>query len=157
MFSGISWKIIMIQTVLMLLLVGTGYWYWSWSQNRIQSLAAATQQLTTAVQTQDTTIRTLEAHARDQAVRMHELQTDLATADRGRRELEARLRRANLQLMARTDAADLERRINQATQQVFGDLERITTPGATRTPPASTSTTPSARQPPPRPPVRNSP
>lgn len=149
MFSGIQTKIILAQVALLLIVLAGGYWYWTWSQNRIQTLVAQTTQLQSAVNTQQQTIQTLERHARDTAERMNQLQTDLAGADTRRRDLESRIRRLNLQSMGRSDAADLERRINEQTQEVFTDLERVTTPGARpRTNPATPVT--------PRPPVRES-
>lgn len=151
MFSGIQTKIILAQVALLLLVFAGGYWYWSWSQNRISTLVAQTTQLQSAVNTQQQTIQTLEQHARQTAERMNQLQTDLAGADTRRRELENRIRRMNLQALGRSDAADLERRINEQTQQVFTDLENMTVPGG-RTPqtPRGTNT------PAPRPPVRES-
>ena len=157
MFSSIQSKIILVQAGVFLLMLGMGYWYWSWSQDRLQQLATERAQLQTAVATQQQAITALERHAQESAMRVNQLQTDLASADQGRRALEARVRRLNLQMMARSDAADLERRINQATQEVFADLERITTPGQSR---ATTPTTQAAAPrtgraaPPPRPPVR---
>lgn len=155
MFSSIQSKIILVQAGVFLLMLGVGYWYWSWSQDRLQQLAAERAQLQTAVATQQQAITALERHAQESATRVNQLQTDLASADQGRRALEARVRRLNLQMMARSDAADLERRINQATQEVFADLERITTPGRPTSPaPQAAAPRTGRAAPPPRPPVR---
>ena len=169
-----------------LLMAGAGYWYFSYSQREIGVLRENAAKLEQAVQTQQQAIQAMEQHAQAQAQNMLTLQTDLAGADSTRRSLEGRLRRANIQLMARTNAGDLERRINQATTEVFTDLERITTSqsvsGATAPPrraeaptdistntrstntatataneSANTAVNTANDQPPPRPPVRRSP
>lgn len=158
MLGGIASKLGLIQWVIILIMLGAGVAYWSYSQNKIENLITQNATLTSAVGAQHVTIQQLQQHAGRTASLMEQLQTDLSQAERGRRDLEVRLRRMNLQVMARTDAADLERRINTATQQVFRDLEQITggAPAATtgQTTPTNTPTTvpaPSAR-----PPIRSS-
>jgi uncharacterized membrane-anchored protein YhcB (DUF1043 family) len=153
MFSSIGSKLVLVMGVIIFMLLVSGAAYWSYSQRKIERLTADNATLLSAVSTQQLTIQTLEQHASRTAGLLETLQTDLNQAERTRRELELRLRRLNLQMMARTDAADLERRINSATQQVFRDLETITGAGAGTTPqpPASPQTT----NPPPRPPQRS--
>lgn len=158
--STISSKLGVIPWVITIMLLVVGVAYWSYSQNQIAQLTTQNAQLTSAVNSQHETIRHLEQHAGRTAMLMENLQSDLNQAERGRRELESRLRRLNLQVMARTDAVDLERRINSATQQVFRDLEQITGGGApvtTTQPPVMSEPVPrtSTQNPPPRPPVRS--
>lgn len=156
MFGSIGWKIVAIQAVLMLLMIGAAYWYWNWSQDRIATLAGENSQLLMATQTQEQTIQYLRDSAQNQATQMTLLQQSLADAERDRRSMEGRLRRMNLQLMARNNAADLENQINASTRSAFAEIERITSPTGRIVP---SSTPPAAQpadnsQPPPRPPVR---
>ena len=158
--STISSKLGLIQWVIIIMLLGTGVAYWSYSQRKIEDLTTQNAALTQAVNSQHQTIHQLQQHAGRTATMMEQLQTDLSQAERGRRDLEVRLRRMNLQVMARTDAADLERRINTATQEVFRDLEQITggapvAPTSQATPRTTTPAPTTVPAPPPRPPVRS--
>jgi Tfp pilus assembly protein PilO len=165
-FGGISHYVIGAMLLIMLLMAGAGYWYWSWSQGRIEQLARENSQLHSAVSTQEAAITALRNNAATQAREVEGLQRNLADAESTRRAMEARLRRMNLQLMARNNSAELEASINRDTAQAFANLENITR-SATATPAAGTTTSappaaPAAsaasinNQPPPRPPVRGS-
>ena len=157
---GISWKIVAIQAGLLLLLSAAGYWYWNWSQSRIASLLQQNAQLETAVSTQEETITVLRNSAAAQARAIESLQSNLNDAENTRRAVEARLRRMNLQLMARNNAAELESTINRTVAQAFSDLETVTrnnSSSAVSTGPAAPAASSPAevnQPPPPRPPVR---
>jgi biopolymer transport protein ExbB/TolQ len=158
--STISSKLGLIQWVIIIMLLGTGVAYWYYSQNKIAQLTTQNAALTGAVNSQHQTIHQLQQHAGRTATMMEQLQTDLSQAERGRRDLEVRLRRLNLQVMARTDAVDLERRINSATQQVFRDLEQMTggapaVPTSQATPRTTTPATTTVPAPQARPPMRS--
>lgn len=166
MFGGISHLVIGALLLIMLVSAGAGYWYWSWSQSRIEQLARENSQLQSAVSTQEAAITVLTNNAAAQAREVEGLQRNLADAESTRRAMEARLRRLNLQLMARNNAAELEVTINRDTAQAFANLENITrsgnaTPAADTNRPANSSgsapsSAPEINQPPPRPPVRGS-
>lgn len=171
MFSGINTYVMAGLALVIVIISGLSYWYFTYSQREMGILRENAARLEQAVQTQTATIQALEQHARAQAQNLMTLQTDLSGAETTRRNLESRLRRANIQVMARTQAVELERRINQDTVEAFADLERITSSssssarpsaaarnsGSTEAVRAAPATSTTTGQPPPRPPVRSSP
>lgn len=121
-------KIIGIQLIVILLMVAGGYAYFRYSQGVIATLHENNARLETAVKTQEETIAAQQAAAVRQNEQTLILQQNLGSSETVRRDLEARLRRANLEAMARANSADLERRMNSATERAFRDIEVITAP-----------------------------
>jgi len=155
-------KITLVLVIALVIVVGSSAAYFRWSQARINDLVADNSKLTVAIKVQEATINTLQQSAERQAGEIFSLQQNVAAAEQERRTPEGKLRKLNLQMMARNNAAELESRINQATARAFGDIETLTRSGHT---PAQSSSTasrdasaatppPEGSQPPPRPPVR---
>lgn len=157
-------KITLVLVIALVIVAGSSAAYFRWSQGRINDLVADNSKLTVAIKVQESTINTLQQGAERQAGEILSLQQNVAAAEQERRTLEARLRRLNLQMMARNNSADLESRINQATVKAFEDIENITRPSnappSTVEPPSqsgagtSSAVSQQGSQPPPRPPVR---
>jgi uncharacterized protein YlxW (UPF0749 family) len=145
---GISGKIIIAQTVLVLIMGAAGYWYWSWSQSRISTLSTEAGTLRVAVATQNATIDSLQEHATDQARRIGALQQSLSSAETTRRRMESQLRQLNLALRSRTNPQDVEAEINRTINQLWRDLRALTGHTDQSQPPSPVP------QPPPRPPAR---
>jgi len=137
---GLSWKLVAIQFVVMLALVGVGYAYFNHTQARIEQLVKDKEQLEAAVKTQTETILAQQAAAQRQNAEIGTLQLSTARAEGTRRELEARLRRTDLQARARADSVGLETRINRATVQAFRDIETLTAPRDRPAPPPAPET-----------------
>jgi len=141
MLSGIMGKVVLIQFAVMACMVGLGYWYYTSSQDTIMQLNKDKAKLETAVQLQEQTIAAQKQAAERQNAAMFELQQSLANAEITRRELETKLRKADLQAMARNNAGDLEAKVNRATTQAFRDIETVTSPKDRPAPPAPPATT----------------
>lgn len=161
MFAGINTYLIVGLVIIIACMAGGGYLYFSHAQAQIAQLSQDKARLETAVQLQEQTIAAQQEAAARQNQQMFALQQSMAQAEGTRRELEARLRRADLQNRARANSAETESRINRATVQAFRDIELLTQPQdrPRSTAPAANNTIPAAQpsgavQPPPRPPVR---
>lgn len=157
-FSAISSKLILVQFVVIVLLGLAGWFYFNHSQKQMARLIDERSKLQVAVAAQNQTINTLEQAAERQDQEMQNLQGRLSASEVSRRRLEARLRKLDLNNMGRTDAADLEGRINRGTQRAFEDIEALTG-GSSSSPPSAAPRGADSRsgsntaQPPPRPPV----
>jgi hypothetical protein len=142
---------------LLVIVAGAGLYY-THTQRELATLRSNEATLRSAVSTQETTIQTFLRASESQNYEISALQTALQNAEQVRRNTEARLRRANLEAMARLDSVDLENRLNRATQLAFEEIVRLT--GGTVADDV-VSGTPSASptvgdvQPPPAAPVRN--
>ena len=163
MFSGVTTYVIAGLALVIVIISGLGYWYFTYSQREIGILKENAARLEQAIQTQTETIQAQQAAHERTNREVVNLQSRLGAAETNRRETESRLRRANLESQARLRRLETEQRINQDTQDMFTQIERIT--GATTvrpTPPpvTSTNTRPQSNprpgpQPAPRPPVRS--
>lgn len=140
MFSGIMSKVVLIQFAAMACMVGLGYWYYTSSQDTIQQLTKDKAKLETAVQMQEQTIAAQKQAADRQNAAMFSLQQHLAEAEQTRKDLEGKLRRSDLQAMARNNASALEAKVNRATVQTFRDIEIVTAPKDRPAPPAAPDT-----------------
>lgn len=159
----LSWKLVAVQFVVIMCMTGVGYFYFNHTQARLEQMAKDNQQLEIAVRTQTDAIKAQQEAAQRQNTQITALQTNMARAEMDRRDLEARLRRMDLQSRARTDSAGVEALINRATVQVFRDIEILTAPRdqpvniQSAAPVLTTPTAPPAAnsnvQPPPRPPA----
>jgi septal ring factor EnvC (AmiA/AmiB activator) len=157
MFGGFLGKIVAVQAIVLVLMAGGSYAYFRYSQSQIREISENNARLHEAVRTQETAIASLREMAERQNVESSRLQQSLSDAESTRRNLEMRLRRQNLEAMARNNSSDLEQRINRATVQAFSDLENITRSGNSPTPQSdnrnrSSVEVPTNHQPPPRPP-----
>lgn len=150
MFSTISSKIIIALVAVIIAMAVAGFFYFRYTQSTISTLTTNNARLEQAVQTQAATIAAQQAAARRQNEESLQLQQSLAEADTRRRSLEARIRRLNIESLARTNRAQAQDQVSSDAMQIFRDLERATTPSEN---PQPTSTTrPTSPMPPPRPP-----
>lgn len=105
------------------------YWYFQWSQKQMSTLRENNAELSVTVDQQKQTISALESFQRRQNANLVELQQNLATSEAGRRSLEEKFLRNDLEYLARNRPGLIERRINAATLDVFRQIEQET--GAT--------------------------
>lgn len=143
-----SSKIILILLVVIVLMGGASYAYFRYSQAEIAQLHENIAKLETAVRVQEETIKAQQEAARKQNAAMLGLQQDVMHAESQRRELEIKLRRHDLEAMARSRSGELEQKMNQATIRAFRDIEVLTgskpqQSTAPQVPPVSASPTPS--------------
>ena len=121
-------KIALIQFVLMLAMAGAGVEYFRYSEEVIATLHENNAKLTTAVNTQEETIKAQQKAAQEQGQQMVALQQAAADAELHRRDIEDKLRQKDIAAMARSNAADLEMRMNRATIKSLQDMIDLTTP-----------------------------
>lgn len=152
---GISNKLVLIQFVVLLTFGALGYAYYTHSQKIIAQLHEDNTKLVAAVKSQEDAIIAQTEHAKKQNLENLALQQRLFDAENQRRDLEIKLRRKNLEAMARANSADLERKMNAATDRAFREIENLTRSfdkNHADTKPMPLETPPSNVQPPPRPP-----
>jgi chromosome segregation ATPase len=140
MFGGVFAKIALAQLLIILCMIGGGYAYYNHVQGVITILQDNAAKLQTAVETQQATIQAQQEAAARQGTAITTLQRQTVDAESRRRELESVLRQRDLATMGRTNSADLERRMNRATDRVFRDLEHLTAPKDRPTPRPSVPT-----------------
>lgn len=128
-------KLTLVLIIIIFLMGGASLAYFKYSQSIIAGLHEDKAKLQAAVQTQEATISAMQDMSRRQNEATVSLQQRLADSDSNRRNLEAQLRRVNIETMARNNSADLERRINQATDRAFRDIVALTTPKDRPSPP----------------------
>ena len=121
-------KVAIIEFILMLAMAGAGVAYFRYTEAQIATLHENNAKLETAVNTQQETIKAQQKAAQEQAQQTLSLQQHLAEAETARRNFEDKLRQKDISAMARANAADLEARMNRATQLVMQDIINLTTP-----------------------------
>ena len=121
-------KIALIQFFLMLAMVGAGVAYFRYTEGVINGLHEDNAKLQVAVSTQEATIAAQKEAAKRQAEQTVALQQSINDAESHRRDTEDNLRKKDIAAMARADSANLERRINRATEKVFNDIKTLTRP-----------------------------
>ena len=128
MFGGLFAKIALAQFLIILCMGGGGYMYYDHIQGVITTLQENAVKLQTAVEVQQATIQAQQEAAVRQGSAITNLQRQTIDAEGRRRELENTIRQRDLATMGRNNSADLERRMNRATDRVFRDLENLTVP-----------------------------
>ena len=123
-------KTYLIIAGIMALIAGGFYVYFKWSQNEIAKLAANNARLEMAVQEQKKTIEEMVTFQRKQAKDLVDLQNDLNESRKYGNQLEEKLTKHDLEMLARKKPGLIEKRINDATKKVFEEIESNT--GATR-------------------------
>lgn len=125
-----KFKIYLIMAgVIGLMLLGF-YWYFNWSQEKIAILTANNAKLELAVQEQKKTIETMLAFQKKQIEDIRALQDDLNETTRYKDELEEKLAKHDLEMLARKKPGLIEKRMNDATKAIFDQIESET--GASR-------------------------
>jgi hypothetical protein len=123
------WRIYILMSIVMLILGSIGYWYYNDSQKRIKALQESNAVLTLVAETNDQTIKALVEQQRINGERLLELSNNLSVAEAYNTELRNILQRHNLTRLAEQRPGLIEKRINDATIEVFN---AITTSTSTR-------------------------
>lgn len=121
-----GFKGMIIMGVLMATMAGGFYFYYKDTQNRIQMLAKNNAKLETAVQTQQTTIDTLQQDAEKFNKLNQQLQIKLDDAEKEKDALHKKLQRHNLTRQALRKPGLIERIINRATKKEHESIEDLT-------------------------------
>ncbi len=121
-------KLAGIMTILLIAGAGLFYWYYTSTQERIGVLRENQARLEVAVQTSEASIKTLnEETARLNALNS-DLQTELRKAEQYGDELRATLRRHDLTDLADRKPGLIEKRMQDATNELWDDLRNVTSP-----------------------------
>jgi hypothetical protein len=120
---NINMRLTLVFIAIIAVMCGGFYWYFNWSQERIAILQENNAKLTVAVEEQKQTIAAIQKHAEEQAQQMNELQKGLNEANSARRDLEEKFLKFDLEQLARKDSQDLERKMNNATDRAFRQIE----------------------------------
>ena len=111
-------KLAIVFFMLMVAMAGVGSWYYKQTQTRIATLQENNAKLEVAVDTAESSIKTLQADAIKSAELTKKLQTDLQRAEKYGDNLRNRLRELDLVQDAIRDSANLEGRMNGATAKL---------------------------------------
>jgi len=122
------YRIVMALVVLLFLMGGLGYWYYENSQDRITLLQENNARLQVAVETNQQTISNMkEERAINQEI-ITELNQNLRNAEQYNSELRRIFQEHNLTMLAEEKPGLIEKRINDATDEVFDSIMRSTVP-----------------------------
>lgn len=121
-----KFKIYLIMAGVMALMLAGFYWYFNWSQDKIAILAANNAKLEVAVQEQKQTIEEMLAFQKKQIQDITSLQKDLNETTKYKNDLEEKLAKHDLEMLARKKPGLIEKRINDATRQIFDQIETET-------------------------------
>ena len=124
MFGGLKVYLIM-GSVLATIAVG-GYFYYKDTQAQIKLLTENAAKLETAVEAKDTVIDQMQEDSKKQAELNAQLNKSLRAAESYQDELLNKLQEHDLTRLAIKKPGLIERRINDATKQLFDDLESAT-------------------------------
>ena len=105
---------------------GVGSWYYKQTQERIAVLQQNNAKLEVAVDTAESSVKSLQADAVKSAKLTKKLQGDLQKAEQYGDNLRNRLRELDLVQDAIRDSANLEGRMNGATAKLWRELEAAT-------------------------------
>ena len=119
-------KLAIVFFMLMVAMAGVGSWYYKQTQQKIATLQENNAKLEVAVDTAESSIKTLQADALKSAELTKKLQKDLQKAERYGDNLRNRLRELDLVQDAIRDSANLEGRMNGATAKLWRELEAAT-------------------------------
>lgn len=124
MFSSI--KIAIVLT--MLALAGGGFLYVKKLQSDLETARANVAKLEVAVQTSEASLKLERAESARLGELNNQLSTDLQKAEQYGDELRATLQKHNLTHLANKKPGLIEKRMQDATNKLWDDLESITTP-----------------------------
>jgi phage-related minor tail protein len=136
MFASI--KIAIVLTILAA--AGGGYMYVKKLQSDLQTARENVAKMEVAVQISEASIATLKEDAAKNAALNKQLQEDLQKSEKYGDELRATLQKHNLTHLANTKPGLIEKRMQDATNKLWDDLESITAPNRVQQPVDSTGT-----------------
>lgn len=112
--------------IIMAVMTGGFYWYYNDSQKRIKALQESNAVLKLVAETNDQTIKALVEQQRVNSERLLELSNNLSVAEAYNTELRNILQRHNLTRLAEQRPGLIEKRINDATLEVFNAIATST-------------------------------
>jgi hypothetical protein len=124
MFSSIRIAIVLT----MLALAGGGFLYVKKLQSDLETARANVAKLEVAVQTSEASLKLERAESARLGELNNQLSTDLQKAEQYGDELRATLQKHNLTHLANKKPGLIEKRMQDATNKLWDDLESITTP-----------------------------
>jgi Tfp pilus assembly protein PilO len=124
MFNGFNQFIIII--VFLTGICGAGWFYYQDSQNRLEELTREKAELLITNNAYEETIANIQREYEANLRRTTELNKQLRQAEQYGDELAAKLRRHNLTRLTLQKPGLIENRVNNATKEIFAELESIT-------------------------------
>jgi len=119
-------RIILFLVAIIVFILGAGYWYYKDSQNRIEILRVNSAKLEAVSKVNQQTIDAIVAQNNTNQQKINELSNRLRIAERYNNELQKLLQKHNLTLLAEQKPGLIEKRINDATYEVFDSIMRST-------------------------------
>lgn len=117
---------IVISLLTMLIAFGTGgYFYYKDTQSTIQELTEKNVTLKSANESCQLTLKKKEAEYEEQKKNREELEVELRESEEYKDRLIDKLRRHDLTKLTMKKPGMIEKRVNDATEQIFEDLESI--------------------------------
>lgn len=107
-------------------MAGAGYWYYNDTQKRMAILQENNAKLEVAVQTSEASVSLLEEQAEINAALNLELQQKLQKSEEYGDELRNTLQKHNLTNLADKRPGSIERKMQNATDQLWNDLRALT-------------------------------
>jgi DNA-directed RNA polymerase subunit F len=117
---------IVILIALIALIIGGAYYYYNDSQDKLTKLNKEKSELLIVNESYKETLAYIQRQAELNEKRNKELKTELMKAEEYSDKLIAKLRRHDLTALTMQKPTLIENRVNDATQKIFTDLERIT-------------------------------
>jgi len=121
-------RIVIFLSFMLLALSGLGYWYYQDTQERMGTLRENNAKLEIAVETNQETINNLIEQESVNQERINNLTESLRDAEQYNSELRRLFQEHNLTLLAEEKPGLIEKRINDATDEVFDSIMRSTLP-----------------------------
>jgi len=119
-------KLAAVMFILMIAMAGAGSWYYKQTQARIATLTENNAKLEVAVQTSEASVSLLEEQAEVNAALNLELQQKLQKSEEYGDELRNTLQKHNLTNLADKRPGSIERKMQNATDQLWNDLRALT-------------------------------
>lgn len=107
-------------------MAGGGYWYYTSSQETIQELRDNNAQLVSSVQKAEEALEVMQENFTNEEKQNKALMISLNRATDYNEELLSKLQRHDLTKLSAAKPGLIERRINDATKEIFDDLESTT-------------------------------
>ena len=119
-------KLAAVMFILIIAMAGAGSWYYKQTQARIATLTENNAKLEVAVQTSEASVSLLEEQAEANAALNLELQQKLQRSEEYGDELRKTLQKHNLTNLADKRPGSIERKMQNATDQLWNDLRALT-------------------------------